>query len=83
MQGPFSTKNKLHVARYGMCTTDSDRWSDEEMLANGQCVLKTFDTYAEAHFMWNFRTELEPKWSYVESYDKGWTKPLPTPEILQ
>ena len=24
--------------------------------------------------MWNFRTELEPRWSYIDSYDKGWIK---------
>ena len=45
-------------------------------MTNGQCAIKTFDRFAEAHFMWNFRTELEPKWSYVESYDEGWTKPI-------
>ena len=82
MQGPFGS-NLLDVAQYGMCPTDSDRWTDKDMLTNGQCVIKTFDKYAEAHFMWNFRTELEPKWSYVDSYDKGWTKPIKRQEFLQ
>ena len=75
MQSPFGS-NLLDVARYGMCPTDSDRWTDKDMWYNGQCALKVFDKYAEAHFMWNFRTELEPKWSYVESYDNDWTKPV-------
>ena len=22
--------------------------------------------------MWNFRNEMEDKWSYVNAYDKGW-----------
>ena len=34
MQGPFGS-NYLSVAQYGMCPTDSSRWSDEDMLTNG------------------------------------------------
>ena len=45
------------------------------MMTHGACAIDVFDRYAEAHVMWNFRTELEPKWSYVESYDNGWIKP--------
>ena len=74
MQGPFGI-DLLDVARYGMCPTDSDRWTEEDMMKNGQCALEVFDNYVEAHFMWNFRTELEPKWSYWEYYDNGWIKP--------
>lgn len=75
MQGPYGS-NFIDVARYGKCPIDSDRWTDKDIIAHGQCVLEVFNQYAEAHIMWNFRTELEPKWSYVESYDNGWTKPL-------
>ena len=81
MQGPYGS-NFLDVARYGMCPTDSDRWTDKEMMEHGQCVLEVFNQYAEAHIMWNFRTELEPKWSYVESYDNGWTYPKKEQEQL-
>ena len=82
MQGPFGS-NKLDVAQYGKCPTDSDRWSNDEITTNGQCAIKTFDKYAEAQLMWNFRTELEAKWSYIESYDNGWTVPIKQHEILQ
>ena len=25
--------------------------------------------------MWNFRTEIEDRWSYVGAWDRGWTQP--------
>ena len=28
----------------------------------------------DAHIIWTFRNELEPRWSYVQSYDAGWIK---------
>ena len=31
MQGPFGS-NLLDVAQWGMCPTDSDRWTDKDML---------------------------------------------------
>ena len=35
-------------------------------------MLKTFNKHVEGQFMWNFRNEMEDKWSYVNAYDKGW-----------
>lgn len=35
-------------------------------------MLYIFDDAVEGQFIWNFRTELEPRWSYIEAYDKGW-----------
>ena len=44
----------------------------------GHCALDAFDQLVEAHFMWTFRNEIEDRWSYPNSYDKGWIKHDPT-----
>ena len=35
----------------------------------------------DAQFMWTFRTELEPRWEYAASYDKGWIKQNKSTEV--
>ena len=32
--------------------------------------------------MWNFRNEMEDKWSYVNAYDKGWINQNSSDEVL-
>ena len=33
--------------------------------------------------MWTVRNELEPRWNYIDSYDKGWIKnKTSTPEAF-
>ena len=34
--------------------------------------MEAYNDNIEAHIMWNFRNELEPRWSYVESWNNGW-----------
>ena len=29
----------------------------------------------DAQFMWTARTEIEARWSYIDSYDRGWIEP--------
>ncbi len=36
-----------------------------------------FNWSVEGHFMWTVRNELEPRWNYIEAYDKGWVKNKP------
>ena len=40
----------------------------------GQCVIDIFNWAIDGHFMWTVRNELEPRWNYITSYDKGWIK---------
>jgi len=40
----------------------------------GQCTLDIFNGTVEGHFMWTARNQLEPRWNYLTSYDKGWIK---------
>lgn len=35
-------------------------------------MLDIFNDYVDGHFMWTVRNELEPRWNYIDSYDKGW-----------
>ena len=35
-------------------------------------MLKTLNKHVEGQFMWNFRNEMEDKWSYMNAFDKGW-----------
>ena len=58
----------------GTCAIDSDWYKDDDVMRLGQCVLNIFDWAVEGHFMWTVRNELEPRWNYIDSYDKGWIK---------
>ena len=58
--------------KYGKCATDGTFYPDTEVQRLADCVTYIFDDAVEGQFIWNFRTELEPRWSYIEAYDKGW-----------
>ena len=36
--------------------------------------MASFDKYLDGSFMWTAHNELEDRWSYINSYDKGWLK---------
>ena len=61
------------LIKKGTCSIDSDYWEDDVMRL-GQCTLDAFNENAQAQFFWTVRNELEPRWSYVQSYDNGWIK---------
>ena len=69
VQGPFGTNPDL--AKYGKCPIDSARFSHAEVAAMGKCIYESIDANIQAQTMWTFRNELEPRWSYTESYDQG------------
>jgi hypothetical protein len=60
------------IIEYGMCYTDSAYFSDEDVQILGDCVSTIFNDNVDGQFLWNFRNELEPRWSYIEAYDMGW-----------
>lgn len=70
--GPFGGNTEWGV-KYGKCPSDSLHFSDDEVATLASCALDAFDENIAGHFLWNFRNELEPRWSYVESYNAGWT----------
>ena len=56
----------------GMCPFDSDQFNDKETQRLATSMLKTLNKHVEGQFMWNFRNEMEDKWSYMNAFDKGW-----------
>jgi len=84
--GPFglSGKDRSHsTIQSGTCPIDSDWYSEDDVMKLGQCTLDIFNWAVEGHFMWTVRNELEPRWSYVDSYDKGWIKnKTPAAEVI-
>ena len=65
-----------------MCPIDSDHFSERQTRRLAKSMLKTFNDHVEGQFMWNFRNEMEDKWSYVNAYDKGWINQNTSDEIL-
>jgi glucan 1,3-beta-glucosidase len=83
--GPFGS-NDLSTIRNGKCPIDSAFYSDDDVNTLGKCATSIMDQYVAGQFMWTFRNELEPRWSYVQAYDAGWIKrggPRESTEFLQ
>ncbi len=75
--GPYGSSglNRDHsIIKNGTCAIDSAFYADDQVMRLGQCVISIFDQRVEGHFMWTVRNELEPRWNYIASYDKGWIK---------
>lgn len=34
--------------------------------------MEAYNDAIDAHIMWTFRNELEPRWSYLQAFDEGW-----------
>jgi aryl-phospho-beta-D-glucosidase BglC (GH1 family) len=71
MLGPIGTSDRSAI-RYGKCARDSTWFTDDNMQTLADCTHETFEKHVAGQFLWNFRNELEIKWSYLEAYDKGW-----------
>lgn len=56
----------------GMCWDDSELFNDAEVGMIAKCAQDVFNTYTDATFMWTARTEIEQRWSYIDSYDRKW-----------
>ena len=57
---------------YGQCPIDDTSWSDNDLHVLALSKLFAFDYANHGQFFWNFRTELEPRWSFLEATAKGW-----------
>jgi len=73
MLGPYGS-NTLSTVQYGMCPKDSTFYDDADVMTLGQCLMYIFNDTVAGHFLWTARNELEDRWNYVTSYDKGWIK---------
>ena len=62
------------LIKSGTCAIDSDHYSEADVMRLGQCSIAIFNGTVQGHFMWTVHNELEPRWNYVTSYDKGWIK---------
>ena len=62
------------IIKNGTCAKDSDFYPDDQVMRLGQCSLDIFNWAVQGHFMWTVRNELEERWNYIDSYDKGWIK---------
>jgi len=69
--GPFGT-NDLSTVQSGKCPRDSARYTPEEVQTLGDCVMTIFNDTIQGHFMWTWKNELEPKWSYQWAWSNGW-----------
>ena len=59
----------------GICWDDSEMFAHEEVSQLAKCHYEVFKDSVDAQFMWTARTEIEDRWSYIKSYDRGWTNP--------
>ena len=80
--GPFGS-NKLSVVNYGKCPSDSLHFNDDEVDQIAKAALDAFDRNVGAQFMWTFRNELEDRWSYNKSFEKGWINRNANKSFLQ
>lgn len=71
MLGPVGESDRSAI-RYGTCARDSTWFTDANVKELADCTHTTFENHVAGQFLWNFRNELEAKWSYIEAYDKGW-----------
>ncbi len=71
LQGPYGTG--VSGPQFGMCPVTVE-WGSMVDQAMTSLALKHMSSFNSGHgwFFWNFRTELDPQWSYISSYFKGW-----------
>jgi hypothetical protein len=78
--GPYGTGPHSLIKR-GQCPIDSDFYDEDDMMFLGQDHMEAFDQRVDGQLFWNFRNELEDRWSYVIAYDKGWIRDATSNQI--
>jgi len=71
LQGPFGTG--VSGPQFGKCPTGFE-WggSEDDFMTTLADKLQASYTSGHGWFFWNFRTEIEPRWSFLEAYARGW-----------
>eukprot|EP01041_Mallomonas_annulata_P011054 gene11054-23110_t len=70
-QDPFGT-GESYVS-YGKCPRDHYiENEDKSMRSLAMAKLYAFDLHTHGQFFWNFRTEFEPRWDFMQAVSRGW-----------
>ncbi|EOD13056.1 hypothetical protein EMIHUDRAFT_445914 [Emiliania huxleyi CCMP1516] len=71
LQGPYGTG--VSGPMFGKCPVGMP-WGTQENETMSRLANRYFKSFSAGHgwFFWNFRTELEPRWSYLEAWRLGW-----------
>ena len=71
-QDPFGTGGESYV-EYGTCPRDKPFPNEVDVVRDlAFAKLNVFDRHTHGQFFWNFRTEFEPRWDYLQAVDLGW-----------
>lgn len=83
--GPFGNGDpKYYNIMNGNCTTDSAHFSDDEVKQIAKCALTSYNKHLQGHFLWAGHVEIEPRWDFMQAYDKGWlNQPLNATETTE
>jgi hypothetical protein len=80
--GPTGESDRATI-RYGQCYSDSAYFDDSQVKVLGDCVSYILNDTVQGQFLWNFRNEIESRWSYVQAYDNGWLNNYSEQTFLQ
>ena len=71
--GPFGQGDpKYYNIMNGQCTTDSGKFTDDEVKQIAKCALTAYNKHYQGHFLWAGHVEIEPRWDFIRAYDAGW-----------
>lgn len=71
LQGPYGTG--VSGPQFGQCPVGVE-WGDKNNEYMTTLTMKSLNSFNSGHgwFFWNFRTEMEPRWSFIQAYYNGW-----------
>jgi glucan 1,3-beta-glucosidase len=71
LQGPYGTG--VSGPQFGQCPVGVE-WGDRNNEYMTTLTMKSLNSFNSGHgwFFWNFRTEMEPRWSFIQAYYNGW-----------
>lgn len=71
--GPFGSGDpQYYNIMKGMCTSDSAKFTDDDVKEIAKCALTSYNAHVQGHFLWAGHVEIEPRWDFIQAYDKGW-----------
>jgi len=71
LPGPYGTG--VSGPQFGKCPVGVE-WGSNEDEYMEKLTMKHLNSFNSVHgwFFWNFRTEMEPRWSFIDAHFKGW-----------
>jgi len=87
-QDPYGSGGES-TPEYGMCPVDRPfdpeggfASEDEAMTILASAKLNAFDAGTHGQFFWNFRTEFEPRWDYLDAVKRQWLPRYGDPDAM-